>query len=110
MAINNQNLIPEAEFRKGDNSKAFNNDFLQIDLEIDENEPMPSKVEFITGCIIKPFTNPQFPIYVNFDESESLKLNNINIGYLIAYDEFGQRLTCIGSIKFTIKNGVICQC
>ena len=106
----NVSTIPEAAFRKGDNSQAFNNHFLQIDIEADENEPMPSKIQFCTGCIVKTYENPQFPIFVDFDESETAKLNNINIGYIIAYDELGRRLTCEGSIKFTNKNGVLCQC
>lgn len=102
--------MPEAGFRKGDNSQAFYKHFLEIELEADENEPTPQRVDFVCGCIVKPFFSPQFPIYVDFSEDESKKLNNINIGYLVAYDDKGRQETCIGSIKFTIKNGVIYQC
>ncbi|MBR2526607.1 hypothetical protein IKE67_09105 [bacterium] len=95
---------------KGDNSQAYNKHFLEIDLELDEGAKPPSKVEFVTGCIVKPFVNPQFPIYVDFSESESAKLNYINVGYLITYDDKGRRETAEGSITFKYKNGVICQC
>lgn len=95
---------------KGDNSQAYDKHFLEIDLELDEGVNPPSKVEFVTGCIIKPFINPQFPIYVDFDEAESSKLNYINIGYLVTYDDLGRRETADGFIKFKYQNGVICQC
>lgn len=96
--------------RKGDNTKAFGNNFLEITLEKDENEPMPSKVEFEAGCIVKPFINPKFPLYVNFDEAETSKLNYVNVGYLKCYDALGQPWTAEGSITFYCRNGVICEC
>ena len=102
----------EEEYKryKGDNSAAFNNHFLKIELERDEDTPMPSWVEFVTGCIVKPYINPQFPLYVDFDEKESAKLCHINRGYLRAYDDKGQRMTCQGEIKFRYEDGVAEQC
>lgn len=95
---------------KGDNTEANDKHFLQIDLELDEGSKPPSRVDFVTGCIVKPYYNPQFPIYVDFDEAESAKLNYINVGYLVTYDYKGRRETAEGSIKFKYQNGVICQC
>lgn len=102
----------EEEYKryKGDNSAAFNNHFLEIKLEKNEDEPMPSKVEFVVGSIIKPYDNPDFPIFVDFDEKESTKLCHINRGYLRAYDDKGQRMTCQGEIKFRYEDGVVELC
>jgi hypothetical protein len=101
------NYIPP---RKGDNTKAYDKHFLMIELEADDDTPLPSKVEFVTGCIVKPYINPQFPLYVDFDETESAKLNYVNVGYLVTYDDKGRRETAEGSITFKFQNGVICQC
>lgn len=97
-------------FRKADNSEAFNNHFLKISLKNPIDESKLSRADFVTGCIVKSFVNPAFPLYVDFDESETSKLNYINEGYLVVYDKQGRRLTAKGSIRFTIKNGVICRC
>lgn len=100
----------QTNFRKGDNSEAFYQHFLQIDLEKEDFEQTPAKVVFVTGCIEKTFENPEFPIYVDFTESETQKLNTVNVGSLVAYDNLGRQLTCEGSITFSVRNGVIYQC
>lgn len=97
-------------FRKGDNSASQDNHAIRIRLKNPEMQNRLSKVEFVVGCIVKPFVNPVFPIDIDFDETESQKLNYVNEGYLVTYDLKGRRLTAKGSIRFTIKNGVICQC
>lgn len=102
--------ITDIGFRQGDNSQAFDKHAIKIDLRKSEDEDEVSRVEFVTGCIVKSYPDPVFPIYVDFNEEESAKLRYINVGYLVAYDKKGRQLTCNGFIRFTIKNGVICKC
>ena len=90
----------------GDNTKAYNKNFIEIDIENPNNVEV-SKVIFVTGCINKSFKNPQFPIYVNFTSEETSKMPYINVGYLVSYDSHGRQETCDGSITFYVKNGVI---
>ena len=94
----------------GDNTEAFENHFIKINLVKSEDEEEMSRVDFITGCLIKTYYNPVFPLFVDFDESETFKLNYLNVGYLVAYDKKGRRKQCSGSIQFTFKNGAIKQC
>lgn len=95
---------------KGNNTQAFDKHFLKINLIATENEPAPSRVEFVTGCIRKTFANPEFPLYVDFTSEETARLNYMNVGYLVAYDSQGRPEQCQGFIKFTFYNGVIKQC
>ena len=92
--------------RKGDNTAAFGNTFLTIDLYNPAQIPV-SKVIFSVGCIVKPFDNPEFPLRVNFNSRETRALNYINTGYLTAFDQNGNQVTCEGSITFYCINGVI---
>ena len=68
---------------KGDNTQSFENHFLRVNLIKTEDEGEVSRVDFISGCIKKPYINPVFPIFVDLDECETEKLNNVNIGYLL---------------------------
>lgn len=91
---------------KGDNTGAFNNQFITIELE----NPLGyivSKAAFVCGCFKKEFVNPVFPLKVNFTEEESKKLNFKNTCYLIVWDEQGRQKTCEGTLTFEAKNGVI---
>lgn len=96
-------------FRKGDNSEAFDNHAIKISFKKTEDLSKVSKLVFVCGCIKKAY-NPQPFFYVDFNEQESAKLRDVNVGYLVAYDNYNRELTCKGSIKFGVKNGVICKC
>lgn len=91
---------------KGDNTAAFNNNFINIELD-NPSEYVISKAEFVCGCIRKTFENPVFPLIVNFDENDTKKLNFKNTGYLIVWDEQNRPKQCDGCINFEFKNGVI---
>lgn len=92
---------------KGDDTGAFGNNFLTIELE-DEVGLIISKAQLVCGCykseIIK---NPQFPLIFNFTQEESKKFNFKNTCFLVVWDEDGLKTTCEGSVTFEAKNGVV---
>ena len=110
---------------KGDNTGAFNNNFITITVKNPNLYPI-SKIEFITNssaCIPpKSFTDPDnfqsetIELVVNYDSTETPKLNNgANVGNLVVYDTQGRQSTCQQSLVFYAKNGVIskngqCKC
>lgn len=91
---------------QGDNTQSFNNNFLIIELENTHNIPV-SKAIFQAGVVQKFYENPEFPLYVNFTEQDTKLLKHRNIGYLMVYDSENRPVTCIGSIEFYCRNGVI---
>lgn len=91
---------------KGDDTDAFNDNFLIINLKGSEGYII-SKVIFQCGNIQKVYTRPQFPIYVNFSHAESERLFQESTCYLQVFDEKGRRKTCEGSLSFTAKTKVI---
>lgn len=94
---------------QGDNTQAFNGNFVKINAVYKDKDgniqPMPPlmKAEARTGCIVKVYENPTFPLYVNFDEKESEKLNIKNILTLAVWDMKGRKKTANGKLEFTTK-------
>lgn len=91
---------------KGDNTGAFGNNFITINLE----NPMGyeiSKVIFACGNIQKSFENPVFPVVVNLSSQETEKLRASNVCYLVAFDSEGRQKTCKGTLTFNAQNGVL---
>lgn len=93
---------------KGDNTAAFGNDFLTINLDNPAGYEI-SKVIFVCGCIRKSITNPTFPLVINFTSEETSRMRGSNVCYLVAYDSEGRQKTCQGSLTFNAQNGVICN-
>ena len=93
---------------KGDNTGAFGNNFLTINLNNPLGYPI-SKAIFVCGCIKKTFDNPEFPLRINFSSQESQYLRTNNVGYLVVFDSENRQKTCNGTITFKAQNGVICQ-
>lgn len=93
---------------KGDNSGAFGNSFITVNLINPLNYPI-SKVIFVCGCLKKEYKNPVFPWIINFTSDETTKFNATNICYLVAYDSEGRQKTCQGTLIFKAQNGVICN-
>lgn len=91
---------------KGDNTAAFGNNFITINID-NKNHYEISRAVFVCGCIKKSFENPVFPLVVNFSSEESAKLNFKNVCYLVVYDSQGRQQTCIGSFTFGAQSGVI---
>lgn len=91
---------------KGDNTGAFGNSFITINLDNPEGYEI-SKVVFVCDYIQKTFNNPVFPLVVNLNEAETAKLRPSNVCYLVAYDADGRQKTCKGTLTFNAQNGVI---
>lgn len=91
---------------KGDDTSAFGNSFLEIKIK-NPYEFVISKAIFLCGHNIKKeFENPQFPLIVNFDSSETKQLCINNECYLVVFDELGRQKTCKGSYNIKAKEGV----
>ena len=93
---------------KGDNTGAFGNQFITINLENPQEYPI-SKAIFVCGCIQKVFENPQFPLMVNFSSDETSKLRPSNVCHLVVFDANGKQKTCTGTLTFSAQSGVICN-
>lgn len=91
---------------KGDDSGAFGNNFITINLDNPLGYTI-SKAVFVCGCIQKPFKNPVFPLRINLTSQETAKLRSSNVCYLVVYDSEGRQKTCQGSLTFNAQNGVI---
>lgn len=91
---------------KGDNTGAFDNDFLEIELENPNNYTI-SKAIFVCGKIKKVYENPVFPLKINLDEAETSKLKYSNNCYLVVYDAEGRQETCEGTLTFFGEKGVL---
>lgn len=92
----------------GDNTAAFGNNFITINLENPQEYPI-SKAIFVCGCLKKTFNNPQFPLVINFTSEETAGFRNANTCYLVVFDEQGRQKTCKGSLTFKAQNGVLPQ-
>jgi hypothetical protein len=94
---------------QGDNTQAFAGNFVKIYAKYitstGEERPMPplTKAEIRTGCIVKTYENPVFPLDVNFTEEESIKLNVNNTMTLAVWDAMGRKKTAKGVLKFTAE-------
>lgn len=94
---------------KGDNTGAFGNNFITINLD----NPMGfeiSKAQFVINGgtpYIEPVENPVFPLIVNLTSEQTQKLKTTNIGKLVVWDSQNRPKECDGSIEFDCKNGVL---
>ena len=91
---------------KGDNTGAFGNNFITINLNNPEGYTI-SKAVFVCGCVKKTFENPNFPLIVNFTSDETSKFRPSNICHLVVYDNEGKQKTCTGTLTFDAQSGVI---
>jgi hypothetical protein len=101
---------------KGDNTAAFGNNFITIMVKNPLLYPI-SKLLFVIngGDAIDPkeftdednFQREEIILKVNLDSDETKKLKDKNTGNLIAYDMQGQQATCVQTLIFNAKNGVI---
>ena len=87
---------------QGDDTGAFGDVFLTINVSIGEGQVMPefSMAELKIGGVCKKFYNPEFPLHVNFSSKETSLFNVKNTAYLAVWDKKGRKRTCNGSITF----------
>lgn len=97
------------DFYRSDDTSAFDNNFITINLADNPLNVQVSRADFIVEPICKRFDNPVFPLVVNFTPEEMQRLDIVNVGYLKVYDMQGRPKVCEGNIVFKIKNGVMCN-
>lgn len=99
---------------KGDDLRAFGGHFLTIKI-LNPDLYKISKIVFVVngGAIKKEFTDKNFfqaeetLLTVDFTSADTMKLSNLNVGNVLAYDEYDYQETCVQSVKFYAQNGVI---
>lgn len=93
---------------QGDDTAAFGNNFITINLYNPLNYTI-SKAVFVCNCFTKTFDDPTFPLVINFDSAETVKLRSTNTCFLIVYDEQGRQQTCQGTLTFNAQKGALCK-
>lgn len=96
---------------KGDDTGAFGNNFITINIQ-NPNNYVISQAEFVIngGCPkLKPVKNPTFPMVVNFTSEQTAQFRANNIGNLVVWDEQNRQKQCKGYIEFKAENGAICS-
>lgn len=94
---------------KGDDTGAYGNNFITINLKNPLNYEV-SKAQFVVngGCpYVPPVENPVFPMVINFTSEQTQQMRATNVGNLVTWDSQGRQKTCKGSITWDFKNGVI---
>ena len=100
---------------KGDDTGAYGAKYLTIAVSNPKKLEISKLVVSINGGIIQKtfndeethFTDENIELIVNFDSTETPKLNSSNVANLVTYDMQGRQKTCQGSKTFYAKNGVI---
>ena len=83
---------------QGDDTGAFGNTWLVIDLTGIPEGFVVKKLKLIFGAVDKDYNNPEFPLPVNLTSAETKILRcGMNTGYVICYDENNHAQTCRGS-------------
>lgn len=105
---------------RGDNTRAFNQDWLVINANIPEGWVI-TKAEFKCGPILKTYPENEgdiveFPLYVDLSEEETAQLQCENECHLAIYDNYvdpktgepkPRKATCDGTIKVNSKKEVV---
>ena len=92
---------------RGDNLQAFDGQPIIINLHNNIRPISKAEVVINGGVILRTFENPEFPISVELDESDTAKLIvGKNICNLIVYDDLGRKETCKGTLYFTVDREV----
>lgn len=92
---------------KGDDTDAFGFGFLTINLQ-DADQYVITKAEVRIGVIKKVFENPQFPLRISLDKTETEQLNEYNNKcYMAIYDSANKKYTCEGTLNFKASPKVV---
>ena len=101
---------------KTDDTAAFGGKYITINVKNPQLVEISKIIFSVNGGMITKeftdeshFTTEDIELIVNFDSSETAKLNATNVGNLLAYDMENRQCTCPQSITFTAKNGVLCK-
>lgn len=92
---------------QGDDTNAFGQNFLEVELEDIPEGFTISKVGIkITNLDIIYIENPPVHFYLNLTSEQTELLTHKNSIKMIAFDEQGRQTTCEGGIEFVAKAGV----
>ena len=93
---------------KGDNTGAFGNQFITINLgNIPEGYSVSRADVYVNSCLFKTFQTPVFPLRINFTSEETLSFRSTNVVNLEVWDDQNRNKQCKGSLVFDCQNGVI---
>ena len=92
---------------RGDDFQAFDGEPIEINLIPEEGEELPviSKAVFVINneAVVKTYENPEFPLYVELNSEDTIKLSPVNIGKLIIWDDKNRKKTIDECVKFTTE-------
>lgn len=106
MSSNCEDIVNGAIYA-GDDTSAFGRNFITIKAPTGLDSNLISCCIFQCGPISKKFENPNFPLYVNLDSSETKKLDRINHCYLVCEDSDGRRVTLNGTLVIKANKQVV---
>ena len=94
--------------RKGDDTNAFDFEFLTVNLK-DAEQYTISKAEVRIGTLTKTFENPVFPLQISLTREETMMLStcNGNDCYMAIYDSQNRKLTVDGTLSFRAAPKVV---
>ena len=92
---------------KGDDTGAFGNQFITIDINNPKGLPVTKAEVYVNGYPFRTYPMPNFPIYVNFTTEETLRFNDTNVMNMRVWDSQNRSKQCNGSLTFKCKNGVV---
>lgn len=89
-----------------DNLQAFDGSPIEVEFDTEGKEVSRALFVINEGDIVKEYTNPVSPLYVELDETDTGKLKYRNIAKLILFDSLGRKLTLDGQLEFTTDKEV----
>lgn len=95
------------KYYKGDDFNSFDQEWALIEVDIPEEWEV-LKAEFKVGVLpTMTFDNPEFPLLVSLDASQTIQLKDINNCYLAIFDKENRKQTLEGSWTFEAENEVV---
>ena len=94
-------------YYRGDDFDAFDQNWAQIVVDIPESWDV-SRAEIKIGNLpVMTIVEPQFPMYISLDSSQTANLKDVSVCYMALFDQFGRKQTLEGSWTFTTKEKVV---
>ena len=91
-------------YYRGDDWNSFGQEWVKIQVNI-PSDWVVSKAELKVGDLpVMTFTEPEFPIYVSLNSSQTKNLKDVNTCYLAIYDEYGRKQTLNNSWTFITES------
>lgn len=94
------------KYYKGDDYDAFDEDWVEIELEIPVTWVVHKAVFKVGDLPALTFEDPVFPLIVNLSSSQTSNLKDVNTCYMVIYDYKGRKKTLNGSWTFQAEDEV----